>query len=147
MAHRPRPALWLMEITSGTGFWSSHSCGAPASVARISSRASAGGERALLADAPTTDHAALATLIWSAKESALKAIGEGLRRDTRGVAVNVPSLAGPAFTAGQWEALSAQEIETEKVFKGWWLAHPDYVLTALCFPHASCLMGLESRAE
>lgn len=39
------------------------------------------------------DAALRATLVWSAKEAALKALGEGLRRDTRTAVVDVASLA------------------------------------------------------
>jgi 4'-phosphopantetheinyl transferase len=46
-------------------------------------------EAALGRRAAASDQAAWANLIWSAKESALKALGEGLRLDTRSVEVTV----------------------------------------------------------
>ena len=56
-----------------------------------------GDEAGLVREAAPNDQAALANLVWSAKESALKALGEGLRLDTRSVQVTVadaPSLDG-----------------------------------------------------
>jgi len=50
-------------------------------------------EQALIAGLPATDRPQLLALLWSAKESVLKALHEGLRRDTRSVTV---SLGGPA---------------------------------------------------
>ena len=43
------------------------------------------GEQALVARAPTADQTRLVTLLWSAKESTLKALKTGLRLDTRSV--------------------------------------------------------------
>jgi len=51
-----------------------------------------GEEQALVAKAVTEDRSLLLTLLWSAKESALKAIHQGLRLDTRSVIVSFPGL-------------------------------------------------------
>ena len=45
-------------------------------------------EQALVARASAEDRPRLLALLWSAKESALKALHEGLRLDTRSVIVN-----------------------------------------------------------
>lgn len=47
-------------------------------------------EQALLTHAASLGRLALVAMLWSAKESALKALHEGLRLDTRSVLVNVP---------------------------------------------------------
>lgn len=46
-------------------------------------------EQALLTQAASLERPALVAMLWSAKESALKALHEGLRLDTRSVLVNV----------------------------------------------------------
>jgi 4'-phosphopantetheinyl transferase len=61
------------------------------------------------------DHSLVVTLIWSAKESVLKAVRKGLRVDTREVnviAANVP------LKEGLWSPVSACFREGE-VFRGW----------------------------
>lgn len=60
---------------------------------------------------------ARAILVWSAKESALKALGEGLRMDTRRVVVEVERLARIAGDA--WKALAVVTVTGES-FAGWW---------------------------
>jgi 4'-phosphopantetheinyl transferase len=71
-----------------------------------------------------TARALAANLIWSAKESALKVLTTGLRRDTRSVEVEV----SPNAPAGGWAALSVRAIEGP-VFPGWWCRFGDYILT------------------
>ena len=46
-------------------------------------------EQALIAQASAAERSRLLTLLWSAKESALKALHEGLRQDTRSVTVTL----------------------------------------------------------
>jgi 4'-phosphopantetheinyl transferase len=60
-------------------------------------------EKELIQRAPEKDHHRLATLIWSAKESALKALRQGLRLDTRSVVVDVTQAASlqPTWTPYQ----------------------------------------------
>jgi 4'-phosphopantetheinyl transferase EntD len=65
--------------------------------------------------ASSADRWLLVTLLWSAKESALKALQEGLRRDTRSVVVHPGKL---PFGEG-WKSLHVDSIEGES-FYGWW---------------------------
>lgn len=58
----------------------------------------------------------LLNLLWSAKESALKALCTGLRADTRCVAV-CPSV--PPFEVGTWHRLQVRHL-SGRVFDGWW---------------------------
>jgi 4'-phosphopantetheinyl transferase len=76
---------------------------------------------------PARDMAA--NLIWSAKESALKVLGTGLRRDTRSVEVAVAEL-NPQERA--WSALRVSTAEGE-VFPGWWRRSGAFLVTA-CWP-------------
>ena len=87
-------------------------------------------ERALVEDAPDADRPRLATLLWSAKESALKALGEGLRLDTRSVAVRAEmDPHGPA-----WRALAAHHFDSGRGFAGWWREVDGLMLTLLAWP-------------
>ncbi len=79
-------------------------------------------ERALVAAAGAQDDL-VANLVWSAKESALKVLQTGLRRDTRTVEVTLHDA-----RAGEWRALSVRAAEGA-VFPGWWCRHGDFVLT------------------
>ncbi len=65
-------------------------------------------ERAAWERAPDRD--AFACLVWSAKESALKARREGLRRDTRGVSVRLGDRGDP------WSALQIDDEEGGPLF-------------------------------
>lgn len=66
----------------------------------------------------------LANLVWSAKESALKVLQTGLRRDTRSVEVDVAELAGHM----RWARLVVR-AEEGIAFPGWWRRYGDFVLT------------------
>ena len=66
---------------------------------------------------------AAANLIWSAKESALKVLQTGLRRDTRSVEVTV----GETRDDG-WGALTVRAVEGP-VFPGWWRRDGRFLLT------------------
>ena len=81
--------------------------------------------------APGEDQQVLANLVWSAKESALKALQTGLRRDTRSVEVDVVERAGHE----RWARLRVR-AEEGLTFPGWWRRYGDFVLT--------CAAGAES---
>ena len=66
-----------------------------------------------------------ANLIWSAKESALKVLETGLRRDTRSVEVRL----GDEVVAG-WSALEVQPVEGG-VFPGWWRQAGPFLLSVV----------------
>jgi 4'-phosphopantetheinyl transferase len=82
-------------------------------------------ERDLVSAAgPARDLAA--NLIWSAKESALKALRSGLRRDTRSVVVSVANLTAPEHA---WSPLQIRAVDGV-TFTGWWRRSGSFVLTA-----------------
>lgn len=86
-----------------------------------------GSERELIAAADPTEHALLANLVWSAKESALKVLGTGLRRDTRSVEVRLG-----ADSVDGWYPLDVISLDTADgaaVFPGWWRRFGRFVLT------------------
>jgi 4'-phosphopantetheinyl transferase len=81
-------------------------------------------EREAIAASPTPE--LLATLGWSAKESALKAIGEGLRRPLQGLAVERVAAAG---AGSGWRTLELVERGDARRFPGYWRHRQGYVLT------------------
>jgi 4'-phosphopantetheinyl transferase len=105
---------------------------------------------------PATDRDAGANLIWSAKESALKVLQVGLRRDTRSVEVGVGgagALSTGADGMGQdamgedgWFPLEVRPAEGG-VLPGWWRRGGRFLLTVVTecsLPPPSVLAG--SRA-
>jgi 4'-phosphopantetheinyl transferase len=65
-------------------------------------------------------------LIWSAKESALKVLRTGLRRDTRTVEVRIDDGNGN----GEWRPLDVT-VDADRHFPGWWLHAGEFILTAV----------------
>ena len=82
-------------------------------------------ETAALAAAGPDERPLVAALYWSAKESALKALREGLRRDTRSVTVRLE----PAPAGRAWERCSVRCEQTGRMFDGWWQRDSRYVWT------------------
>ena len=81
-------------------------------------------EQAVVATARDTDERhRLANLIWSAKESALKVLKTGLRRDTRSVEVQHEE-SQPAA----WARLRIR-CEEGATFPGWWRQYGQFLLT------------------
>jgi 4'-phosphopantetheinyl transferase len=75
------------------------------------------GELAQLQKADPRRRTEAATVIWSAKESALKALRTGLRRDTRSVEVRLDT--APSSAAG-WRRLQVADRLGGETFPGWW---------------------------
>jgi 4'-phosphopantetheinyl transferase len=69
---------------------------------------------------PFTDY-----LIWSAKETALKILREGLRRDTRSVRIHADHWA----REDAWNEWTGHCLESSRVFHGWWRACDDFIYT------------------
>lgn len=105
-------------------------------------------ERAWVARAPKDAESALVTLIWSAKESVLKALGAGLRLDTRSIEVSgfddiapllrpdssVPVEPVPTASLHRWTSLTAHDSRGQ-VFHGWWLRGENLVRTLVAKPN------------
>jgi 4'-phosphopantetheinyl transferase len=79
--------------------------------------------------APVEERALYANLIWSAKESALKALKTGLRDDTRSVEVRLLDTA-----PRDWGRLEVARAGTGEVFQGWWRREGGWVLTVVADP-------------
>jgi 4'-phosphopantetheinyl transferase len=94
-------------------------------------------ECALVAAAPAADRPLLANLIWSAKESALKALRTGLRLDTWEVEVRL----GHGTCRG-WSDLAVHRAVTGQTFRGWWRREGDWVVTVAAAPAPEAPEGL-----
>jgi len=80
-------------------------------------------EQALVA-AAGEERDLVANLVWCGKESALKVLRTGLRRDTRNVEVSLPD--GPMVDG--WSPMSVRAVEGT-IFPGWWQRFGAFVLT------------------
>ena len=69
-------------------------------------------------------HDLLANLVWCGKESGLKVLRTGLRRDTRSVEVSFPEGA----SVDGWAPMRVRTVEGA-VFPGWWQRFGAFVLT------------------
>jgi 4'-phosphopantetheinyl transferase len=88
-------------------------------------------ERQLVDRASAETRAELVTLIWSIKESMLKALGTGLHRDTRSVEVLGLDGGQPSGDGhSKWQSLQIGEQPAgERVWAAWWQHRPPFILT------------------
>ncbi|NPV56112.1 MAG: 4'-phosphopantetheinyl transferase superfamily protein [Anaerolineae bacterium] len=86
-------------------------------------------ENAFAITLPESQRPLWITLAWSAREAALKALGTGLRLDTRRLAVSLPELAA-LEPAGVWQPLAiAVDAGAPAVLPGWWQRRGEFMLT------------------
>jgi 4'-phosphopantetheinyl transferase len=89
-------------------------------------------ERELILSTEADHRPLVVTLLWSAKESALKALRTGLRADTRDVPVR--------FTAApdqpDWQSLEVTPAGEPHPLRGFWRASSGSVLTLVSRPAA-----------
>jgi len=142
------PEVFWQERTPGVSISLSHRAGvsicavAPSAAAlgcdleRIEARSDAfaadyftAEEQELVGRAPAADRSRLLALLWSAKESALKALRLGLRLDTRSVAVSLTA----ANSACTWHPMSVR-VSDGKLFQGWWLRTFTLLRTVIADP-------------
>ena len=100
-------------------------------------------EQALVARASTADRTWLLALLWSAKESALKALHEGLRLDTRSVVV---SPGEGSFDLNGWSPMSVRDTGGQ-VFQGWWQNLGNVVRTVVADPSPDSPIPLKIPAH
>lgn len=82
-------------------------------------------ELKLLEGHPSNRRATLVTLIWSAKESVLKALRQGLKADTRRISIHSVTPEQP----GHWSSFGAMDSHEGDSFHGWWRIREDMVFT------------------
>jgi 4'-phosphopantetheinyl transferase len=97
-------------------------------------------EQNLVAHGPANVRDQLLTVLWSAKESALKALCCGLRMDTR--YVNAVPDDAPQAPGGEWRRISAAQING-KTFHGWWRESRNLVYTVVADPPPLRLVALQ----
>jgi 4'-phosphopantetheinyl transferase len=85
----------------------------------------------LMAHFPPEIKAVAVTLIWSVKESMLKALGVGLRWDTRRVEVReLTGLLNTSQLDNTWQAIQlGEQAAGERDWVGWWLRRDPFILT------------------
>ncbi len=118
-------------------------------------------EQKLIERTPTAERSRLLALLWSGKESALKALRTGLRLDTRGVIVHPghppqhgdegrhPEDSSFAFRSdgdNSWRALHVVG-EDGKIFRGWWQTTRDLVRTMVASPSPAPPIFLEIPSQ
>lgn len=86
-----------------------------------------GGEQGLVARTLASDRPRLVTLLWSAKESALKVLETGLRLHTQSVTVQPRDGVG----SSDWCPLVARYSDSQ-AFYGWWQSTDGMVRTVVC---------------
>lgn len=82
-------------------------------------------------------------LLWSAKESTLKALREGLRLDTRSVAVTLTEPVEPT-SGGFWHPLDVR-CRDGQAFHGWWQNEGGFLRTLVTAPSAGRPVPLSLR--
>jgi 4'-phosphopantetheinyl transferase len=95
----------------------------PRSDAFVRDYLTAAERRYVDAAADVTARNVAANLVWSAKESGLKVLTTGLRRDTRSVEVTVSTASVDA-----WAPLTVRTVEGHQ-FPGWWRRFGSFILT------------------
>lgn len=86
-------------------------------------------EREWAETGPSPERDLRVALTWSAKESALKALRVGLRRDTRNMEVEVHE---PYMTEECWHSFVVTARPEGHRMHGWWRRLSDMVLTVIC---------------
>jgi 4'-phosphopantetheinyl transferase len=104
-------------------------------------------EQALIAQTSPLNRSRIATLLWSAKESALKALRTGLRIDTRSVIVSLTG--AESNRPASWQPLSISH-DGGTFFYGWWQMTHNYVRTVVAAPSCPppiCICPREAYAH
>jgi 4'-phosphopantetheinyl transferase len=87
-------------------------------------------ENKLVGTAQLENRPLLANLIWSAKESAMKLLREGLRIDTWSVIVELNDIKEIKL----WQPLSVLYAPDERTYHGFWLRREEFVMTLVANP-------------
>ena len=97
-------------------------------------------EQALVQQQSLADRPLVLAVLWSAKESALKALHVGLRLDTRRVTVEPVAL---SVTPNRWNPLLVRYNDSQ-IFNGWWQIANDMVRTVVAAPPPEPPIPLET---
>jgi 4'-phosphopantetheinyl transferase len=90
-------------------------------------------EKSMVEAAAKDQQTWLITALWSAKESALKALGTGLRRDTRDVEI----YSMVRNSSRGWLPLGVVVTPENRRLQGWWRRRNNHILTLVAHPAAA----------
>ncbi|HTX89628.1 MAG TPA: 4'-phosphopantetheinyl transferase superfamily protein [Anaerolineales bacterium] len=134
ISHRDRSALCALTMGSGLRVGVDLEKIEPRSTAFVADYFTP-AEQALANAGQAGTSQAVVTLIWSAKEAMLKALGVGLRWDTR--RVEVREIAGSPPEDGpqdQWQKLQVADQERPgRSWQAWWQRRGPFILTLTSF--------------
>jgi len=137
---RPAPLVLSLSHSHGTGLCAIAPAGAEVGcdLERVEPRSAAfladyftDDEQRLVGQAPAAKRDEVLTLLWSVKESVLKALCCGLRLDIRSVNVVPSDILRP--NDEEWGTVSASH-ECARVFDGWWRVSRDFVYAIVADP-------------
>jgi 4'-phosphopantetheinyl transferase len=120
-------------------------------------------EQTMIAGSAVSERDGIAALLWSAKESALKALRTGLRLDTHCVEVSLgqgwssaakevfapttrPSPPAAPHQDGDWHPLTVSHAHGQ-AFRGWWLCTGKLVRTVVSVPAAGAPRVLSDPSQ
>lgn len=92
-------------------------------------------EQSLIVKVSTSERPLVVNLLWSAKESALKALQVGLRSDTR--SVEVRPVDQPVSLGDRWSSLAVGHSDS-RTFYGWWRKKDRMVRTIVASVPIDC---------
>ena len=148
---RPAPAELSLGHSAGTGLCAIAPSGAEVGcdLETVEPRSPAfladyftDDERNLVARTPAASRDQLLTLLWSAKESALKAMRCGLRLDTR--SVNAVPARFLQTHGEEWRRVSVAHI-SGRMFHGWWRESRSVVYTVVADPPPLQLVAIPAK--
>lgn len=84
-------------------------------------------EQIIVTSLPDGEREFITTLIWSAKEAMLKALGVGLRWDTR--KVEVIQIGKPYIEPGAWNTIRVTDHAEAHSWSAWWQRRDELILT------------------
>ena len=92
-------------------------------------------ERQLVDSYPAETRMIVVTLIWSAKESMLKALGVGLHWDTRMVEIReIGDLIPGNANHGKWQKMQVSDLQQgNRHWAAWWQRRSNFVITLVGF--------------
>jgi 4'-phosphopantetheinyl transferase len=98
-------------------------------------------EKQMIARSAEADRFTMIALLWSAKESALKALQVGLSVDTRDVEVlDLEFKSTPG-----WHPLSVRGVHKESLFRGWWMRDELSIFTVASDPPSNIPVYLDEE--
>ncbi|HUK14966.1 MAG TPA: 4'-phosphopantetheinyl transferase superfamily protein [Bryobacteraceae bacterium] len=103
-------------------------------------------EQAMVARASPADRFRLLALLWSGKESALKALRVGLQLDTRCVVVSPLGPLPESYALNSWRPLEVRCIDGQ-MFQGWWQHTGGLLRSMVSAPACTPPKGLKAVAR